>query len=161
MLHPSAKSPPSANSRHWISSTPIIVKNAAYGPSSAVSSMPPQRWPLDPVPGMVKLIICAAKTNAPMTPITGIFFGSLSRRTFFTENPAAPPEQTYIVAATAGATSASAICIIFFLLLGFRFCLFYLITTRYLPQAPVGVIFFKNFPVYFCSLLLIFYEHFV
>ena len=64
--------------RHWISRTPIIVRNPACGPSRAESSIPPQRCPEDPVPGMVKLIICAAKTNAPITPMTGIFFGSSS-----------------------------------------------------------------------------------
>ena len=149
MLHPSARRPPSANSRHWISSTPIIVKNAAYGPSNAVSIIPPQRWPLEPVPGMVKLIICAAKTNAPITPITGIFFGSLSRRTFFTEKPAAPPEQTYIVAATAGATSASAICIMFSSFSFSVFFFFYFTTLKFVLQAPVGVIFSDFSAIFF------------
>ena len=115
MLQPSARSPPSANSRHCISSTPIIARNPAYGPSSAESSIPPHRCPEEPVPGIVKLIICAANTNAPITPITGIFFASFSRRTLCTEYPPAAAEQAYIVAATAGATNASAICIIVFL----------------------------------------------
>lgn len=29
-------------------------------------------WPLEPVPGIAKFIICAAKTNAPKTPISGM-----------------------------------------------------------------------------------------
>jgi hypothetical protein len=87
-------------------------KNPAYGPNRIESNNPPQKCPLDPVPGIVKFIICVAKTNADITPITGIFFASLSNLTFFIEYVAATDEATYIVAATAGTISASAICII-------------------------------------------------
>ena len=81
ILHPSASSPPSANIRHCTNKTPIIVRNPAYGPNNADKSIPPHKCPEEPVPGIVKLIICAANTNAPMTPITGIFDTSSS---FFT-----------------------------------------------------------------------------
>jgi len=37
------------------------------------------------VSGIVKLIICAANTNAPVTPINGTFRSSLSVRTFFAQ----------------------------------------------------------------------------
>jgi hypothetical protein len=35
-------------------------------------SSAPLRWPLDPVPGMAKLTIWAEKTNAAITPATGV-----------------------------------------------------------------------------------------
>ena len=113
---PSAIRPPSANSRHWMSSTPIIVKNAAYGPTMAVSSIPPQRWPDDPVPGIVKFIICAAKTNAPMTPMVGMILSVVSRfcSSLCTLCPAATAEAAYITPATPGESNASAMCIIQF-----------------------------------------------
>ena len=110
MLAPRARRPPSAKSRHCISSTQIIVKKAAYGPTTAESKTPPQRWPDEPVPGMVKLIICAAKTKAPITPMRGMSLSLLSSFIFLIEQTAAPAEQAYITPATVGASSASAIC---------------------------------------------------
>ena len=109
-LQPSARRPPSAKNRHWISRTPIIVRNPAHGPSRADSIMPPHRCPDEPVPGIVKLIICAANTNAPMTPITGIFFSSFSILTLWIDQPAAATDSAPIVAATPVETSASAMC---------------------------------------------------
>ena len=53
MLAPSAISPPSAKNRHWIVNTTIMDKKPACGPSSAERSMPPHKWPEDPVPGIV------------------------------------------------------------------------------------------------------------
>ena len=50
---PSAIRPPSAKNRHWIVRITIMDKNPAHGPSTDVSSRPPQRWPDEPVPGMV------------------------------------------------------------------------------------------------------------
>ena len=86
ILAPKAMNPPSAKARHWITSTEASVISAAHGPSMADSRMPPTKWPLDPVPGIEKLIIWAAKTNAPMTPISGTMRSlspSASRRSFF------------------------------------------------------------------------------
>ncbi len=88
-----------------------MVRKPAQGPRSAESSIAPQRCPLEPVPGMVKLIIWAAKTKAPITPMRGIFLVSFSSRTFLMEKPATAVEQAYMVPATAGETKASAICI--------------------------------------------------
>ena len=53
ILAPSAISPPSAKSRHWMVSTTIMDRNPAYGPSSAESIMPPHICPEEPVPGIV------------------------------------------------------------------------------------------------------------
>ena len=119
MLHPSASSPPSAKSKHWMRSTPTIVTKAAYGPRSAARSIPPHRCPDEPVPGIVKLIICVANTNAPMMPMTGIFLASSSNLTLCIEYPVAILEQAYIVVATAGDTKASAICIYQILLVNY------------------------------------------
>ena len=71
--------------------------------------------PLDPVPGIAKFIICAANTNAPIMPISGMRDGSKSfliLRALYATSPAltasiAPP--------TAGETKASAMCMIILL----------------------------------------------
>ena len=73
MLQPNAISPPSANARHWMTNTEANVRNAAHGPNREASSTPPTMWPLDPVPGIEKFTICAANTNAPITPIMAGF----------------------------------------------------------------------------------------
>ena len=52
-----------------------MVRKPASGPKMALSIIPPHKCPEEPVPGMVKLIIWAAKTKAPMTPITGTLSG--------------------------------------------------------------------------------------
>ena len=57
-----------------------------------------------------------ANTNAPITPIAGTFLSRSSNFISFTEYAAAAADTAYIVPATAGDTSASAICIITFLL---------------------------------------------
>ena len=71
MLAPRASKPPSAKNKACTVSTDAITTSAGQGPSSRASSSPPPRWPLDPVPGIAKLIICAAKTKAPSMPISG------------------------------------------------------------------------------------------
>ena len=50
---PKANIPPSAKNRHWIAKMTTMERKPAWGPSSAVSIMPPHRWPEEPVPGMV------------------------------------------------------------------------------------------------------------
>ncbi len=66
--------------------------------------------PLEPVTGMVKLIICAAKINAPITPIRGMVLLSMFSLSFLDEYPMAATEPAHIVAPTAGESKASAIC---------------------------------------------------
>src|SRR5450759_3939971 len=70
-LHPRARSPPSPKSSAWIARIDTTTRKAACGPRRIASSSAPPRWPLEPVPGSWKLIIWAAKTKAPRTPIKG------------------------------------------------------------------------------------------
>jgi hypothetical protein len=66
--------------------------------------------PLEPVPGIVKLIIMAAKINAPITPISGIVLLSILSFNFLDEYPMVATEPAHIVTPTAGESKASAIC---------------------------------------------------
>ena len=113
--------PPSAKTRHWITSTEASVSNAAHGPSIAESRIPPTRWPLEPVPGIEKFIIWAAKTKAPITPISGTMCSSRasgSRRsfrgclTFQIAVPSRTSDTAPVTANTGGETSASDMCIV-------------------------------------------------
>ena len=79
MLQPRASSPPSAKKSAWTVRTEAITRKAACGPRRTARIIPPPRCPLDPVPGIVKLIICAAKMKAPRTPIRGIVRSSICR----------------------------------------------------------------------------------
>ncbi len=111
MLQPSASRPPSAKNSACTMSTEAMTRKAACGPSRIASSKPPPRWPLDPVPGMAKLIICAANRKAPSTPINGTRRSSaswLSRREQYATVTAVA---AHIVPPTAGDRSASAMCI--------------------------------------------------
>ena len=83
MLHPSASSPPSAKKSAWTVSTEAMTRKAACGPRRIARIIPPPRCPLDPVPGIVKLIIWEAKMKAPSTPISGIFRSSRCSFSFF------------------------------------------------------------------------------
>ena len=67
----------------------------------------------EPVAGIVKLIICPAKTKAPATPISGTIF-SLSSHflTLATDTPIAATLTAFIAMPTAGEISASAMCIV-------------------------------------------------
>ena len=120
ILAPKAMNPPSAKARHWITSTEASVISAAHGPSMADSRMPPTKWPLDPVPGIEKLIIWAAKTNAPMTLISGTMRSlspSASRRSFFAcftfqaATPNRASDTAPVATNTGGDTRASDMCI--------------------------------------------------
>ena len=71
MLHPRASRPPSPKKRACTAGTETMTGNAAEGPIRIARRSPPPRCPLDPVPGMAKLTIWAAKTNAPSTPMRG------------------------------------------------------------------------------------------
>jgi hypothetical protein len=77
-----------------------------------VKIMPPPMCPLEPVPGMVKLIIMAAKMNAPITPINGIVLLSIFSFNFLDEYPIVTIDPAHIVAPTAGESKASAMCMI-------------------------------------------------
>src|SRR5581483_10348827 len=55
-----------------------MTKAAAAGPSTIARRAPPSRCPLVPGP-TGKLIICAAKTNAPITPSKGMRRSCVSR----------------------------------------------------------------------------------
>lgn len=112
MLQPSASRPPSAKNRDCTISTEAIARNPAYGPRRIASIMPPPICPLDPVAGMVKLIICAAKMNAPRTPIRGIICSSICFFSLEAQYVIRPPLTAIIAIPTVGDTSASAICII-------------------------------------------------
>ena len=114
MLVPSASRPPSAKKKAWITSTEEIVRNAAWGPSSSESSSPPPRWPEEPVPGIVKLIICAAKMKAPSTPISGTLWSSSVFLILLAQYASTAPEALQNVTPTAGESRASAMCIVSF-----------------------------------------------
>ena len=90
MLHPSASSPPSAKKSAWTVRTEAMTRKAACGPRRMARIIPPPRCPLDPVPGIVKLIICEAKMKAPSTPIRGIVRSSSCSFSFFDAYPIAP-----------------------------------------------------------------------
>jgi hypothetical protein len=73
---------------------------------------PPPRWPLDPVPGIVKLIIWAAKINAPRTPMRGIFPSSRSCLIFDEHREMRVAVTVHRTPPVTGDINASAICII-------------------------------------------------
>ena len=115
MLQPRASSPPSAKNRHWITSTAASASSAGPPPSRADSRMPPPMCPLDPVPGMVKLIIWAANTKAPPTAIMGSFWlVSWLRCTRAALTASAPALTAHMVSPTAGESKASDICMVLF-----------------------------------------------
>src|SRR3954453_1435881 len=64
----------------------VITTLAAAGPRVQDSRAPPTKWPLVPAP-TGKLIICAAKTNAPITPSSGAFNSSKPRCARRATNP--------------------------------------------------------------------------
>ncbi len=111
MLHPSARRPPSAKKSAWTTRTEASVRKAAWGPSRIARIIPPPRWPLEPVAGMLKLIIWAAKMNAPRTPINGARASSGDSFSFFAEYAVSPAVTAHIAPPTAGESNASAICI--------------------------------------------------
>ncbi len=101
MLQPKAKSPPSWNSRHCTMRIAAMVTMPAAGPNRIARSTPPPRWPLVPgMPGRVKLIIWAAKTKAPITPISGNRSSAMARLA----QPAAMATATAATASVAPAT---------------------------------------------------------
>ena len=59
-------------------------------------------WPLEPVPGIAKLIIWAAKINAAKTPISGTLRSSASRANLPDPWAIKPDETSHIAPPTAG-----------------------------------------------------------
>ena len=73
--------------------------------------MPPPMCPLEPVPGMVKLIIWAANTKAPPTAIMGSFWRvSWLRCTRAALTASAAALTAHMVSPTVGDNNASDIC---------------------------------------------------
>jgi hypothetical protein len=62
------------------------------------------------VPGRAKLIIWAANTKAPATPIRGTRLSSARRSSLTEDRTISPPEAAQRPAPTAGESSASAMC---------------------------------------------------
>lgn len=94
-----------------MTSTDVSVMKPAHGPSMADSNTPPTMCPLEPVPGIEKLIICAAKMKAPITPIKGTMFSWGLFLTFFAAMTKSVPETITAAPATTGEVKASAMCI--------------------------------------------------
>ena len=113
ILQPSASRPPSAKKSAWTVRTEAMTRKAAWGPRRMARIIPPPRCPLEPVPGIVKLIICAAKMKAPSTPIRGIVLSSIRSFSFFDAYPPAATDPAHSVVPTAGESKASAMCIVF------------------------------------------------
>lgn len=75
---PSASTPPSWNTNAWMNRIAVITMEAAAGPSVIANKALPNKCPLVPTP-TGKFTICAAKTNAPITPSNGSRDSSVSR----------------------------------------------------------------------------------
>ncbi len=110
ILHPKARSPPSAKNRAWTVRMDAMVRKAACGPSRIARIIPPPKCPLEPVPGIEKLIIWAAKMNAPRTPMSGALLSSMFSLSFLALYAVRPAVTAHIVPPTAGEISASAMC---------------------------------------------------
>src|ERR1017187_923929 len=91
----------------------LITTHAAAGPSVQASSAPPTRCPLAPMP-TGKLIICAAKTNAPITPNRGTLASSNPRCARRTTQPTAGAAAESSVAHTGVERNPSGICTVAF-----------------------------------------------
>ena len=112
MLQPRASRPPSWNMRHWTMRMAAMVMIPAAGPMRMASSTPPPRWPLVPgIPGSVKLIIWAAKTKAPITPISGSLSASRVRLASAAAMATATAARASVPAATGMLSSSLAMCI--------------------------------------------------
>ena len=112
MLQPKASSPPSMKNKACTASTEAITTKAACGPSRMANRSPPPMWPLEPVTGIEKLTIWAAKTKAPSTPIIGTRRSSrafATRRAQYAIPPALAAQQA---PPTAGLIKASAMCMV-------------------------------------------------
>ena len=114
---PSALTPPSANTKLWVASTTASTRHASQGPSRTVASAAPRKWPLVP-PATGKLSICAAKTNAPVTPSSGTTRSSSRAPARRRPTPTAPAATTAVAAATSGDRNPSGMCMV--LLSGWR-----------------------------------------
>ena len=87
-----------------------MVIRAGAVPRTAARRMAPLRCPLAPVPGMVKLIICAAKVKAPSTAMNGSFSRVSSGELFGMVNQMMVALATNMAPPTPGDISASDMC---------------------------------------------------
>ena len=87
-----------------------MTRNPAYGPRRTAKLRPPPRWPLEPVPGMVKFSIWQAKMKAPSTPMSGTSRISFSCLTLRAQSVVIAAEAAHMVQPTAGEMKPSAIC---------------------------------------------------
>ena len=83
-LAPKARMPPSPKSRAWMKSATLTAMQAAQGPSSAATRVPPTAWPVVP-PGRGTLNIMMRKEKAAPMPRSGICARETSACTFRTE----------------------------------------------------------------------------
>lgn len=113
MLQPRASSPPSAKKSACTARMAAMTRKPAYGPSRTARMRPPPRWPLDPVPGMVKFSIWQAKMKAPITPMSGTSRTSFSCLTLRAQSAVIAAEAAHMVQPTAGEMKPSAICMMF------------------------------------------------
>src|SRR5262245_51747889 len=116
MLAPRASSPPSAKIRHCTMSTAAMARTAPLGPSRTAASVPPRRCPEVP-PATGKLIICAAKTKAAVSPRRGTRRGGKCRcawrRAMVTPVAARAPVATRVLASRnpSGMCTPHALCL--------------------------------------------------
>ena len=100
---PSAPVPPSANSSACAVTTEPTANSARRGPSSAVASAPPSRWPL--VPGRTgTFTICRANTSAAVAACGASRSGDRSR-----VGPSVPGPRRRVSIAAAVKTAAAVI----------------------------------------------------
>jgi len=83
--------------------------------------------PLEPVIGIEKLTICAAKTNAPIIPISGMSSESKRAEAAFVAKSSKPSETNSIATPVFAETSASDICIANIYSIFFVFCFLFFI----------------------------------
>jgi hypothetical protein len=107
---PRAVSPPSAKRRAWTRKTTVITRIAVHGPTRQAARTPPRRCPDVPAP-TGKLIICAAKTNAAVSPASAgpdwRSSASLRRR----DNPTAPTAIAPVAREVGASRKPSGTCI--------------------------------------------------
>ena len=87
-----------------------MTTTVASPPRRSARRRPPPRWPLEPVPGMAKLTICAAKTKAPVIPISGASPSPAPLEIRRHERATTAAEAAQKAPPTAGERRASAMC---------------------------------------------------
>src|SRR4051812_26642181 len=111
MLAPSAVKPPSANTNACTPITTASVRQASQGPSRIAASAAPRKCPLVP-PATGKLSICAANTNAAVTPSSGTRRSSRSVLALRSPTPTATAAGTAHTRATSVVRKPSGMCMV-------------------------------------------------